>query len=56
MAMNFGANSFLVYLAQPKNPMLEELARAVAAPLGLELGNERTGFGDLAPELMSTAR
>ncbi len=49
--MMFGNYRRLVYLAQTDDDGLRERAAAAAAFLGLELVVERTGYGELRPEL-----
>jgi len=47
--MYFGNYRRLVYLAQSRDPALEDRARAAAVRLGLEYEYRFTGFGELGP-------
>ena len=49
--MYFAHYTRALYLAQTKDPKLEEMAREAAAFLGLEYEYRYTGYGDLAAEL-----
>ncbi len=50
--MYFGQYRKLVYLAQVKDPELEEKARQAARFLGLDYEYRLTGYGDLSEELL----
>jgi len=52
----FGNYTRVVYLAQTKDPELENMAREAAKKLGLELVVKRTGYGDLEPEIISLSQ
>ncbi len=51
LQMYFGNYEKLLYLAQTKQPALQELAREAALALGLPYEYRYTGYGQLEPEL-----
>lgn len=54
--MYFGNYDRVVYLAQTEDPTLDQAAAAAARRLGLAFVRRKTGYGDLAPFLMTLAR
>ena len=55
LPLYFGNYKRLVYLAQTRSARLAEEAKAAAEFLGLELDHRFTGYGELAPAIVSRA-
>jgi hypothetical protein len=56
LPLYFGNYTRLVYLAQTRDPVLEEDARAAAAKLGLAYEHRYVGYGELATVMENQAR